>query len=125
MFKSKNGITWFVSLSVALFFIIAGYSKLVGTEEMVQVFDLFGLPAWFRIVIGIIEVTGGVLLLIPSLAGFSAFILAILMISAFAFHLVFTPISHGIPAIVILVLLVYIVLVRKNTVTRIFQQYIR
>ncbi len=38
-------------------FAFFGISKIIGSAEMVATFDAFGMPAWFRVLTGVIEVT--------------------------------------------------------------------
>ena len=56
--------------------------KFSGQEAMVQSFQGFGLPDWFRVTIGVLEMIGGGVLIIPYFAGFSSFGLSIIMIGA-------------------------------------------
>ncbi len=113
MSKTQNIITWIMTVILASMFIGAGASKVGNTQEMVQVFSSFGLPVWFMYLIGCIEIIGGLMLLVPALTGFSAFGLTIIMVGALSCHLMFTPISQGIPAIIALGMLAYVVVTRK------------
>jgi uncharacterized membrane protein YphA (DoxX/SURF4 family) len=54
---------------------------------MVQIFDHIGIGQWFRYVTGAVEVTGGILLLVPSLAAFGGLLLAVTMACAVFTHL--------------------------------------
>lgn len=53
---------------LALMFVMAGITKLVGVEAAVTGFEHFGYPPWFRLLIGALETAGGVGLLLPMLA---------------------------------------------------------
>jgi|HigsolmetaGSP11D_1036233.scaffolds.fasta_scaffold03631_6 uncharacterized membrane protein YphA (DoxX/SURF4 family) len=57
---------------LALIFLMAGGTKLAGLKMHVDHFNRWRLPPWFRIVTGIVEVAGAVLLIIgywvPALA---------------------------------------------------------
>ena len=57
-------LTWLL----AFVFIGAGLPKLIGIEHVVEEFTRYGYPSWFRVLIGLAEVAGGVGLLIPNLA---------------------------------------------------------
>ncbi|NQZ81921.1 MAG: DoxX family protein [Colwellia sp.] len=124
MSKTHNILTWIVTTLLAIAFIGAGLAKVSGQEMMVQSFNLFGLPDWFRIVIGSLEVLGGVSLLVPALTGVAAFGLSIIMVGAIACHVMFTPIADGIAAMVFFALLSYIYLTRKNVVPVFVQKYL-
>ena len=120
----KNKITWAITIVLALMFIGAGFAKVTASEEMVQAFTLFNLPDWFRIVIGSLEIAGGILLIIPSMTGCAAFGLSIVMIGAISCHIMFTPILQGIPAISAMALLSYVFLARKNVVPIFLQKHL-
>ncbi len=124
MSKTRNISTWIVTTLLALAFIGAGYAKVSGQEVMVQSFNLFSLPDWFRISIGCLEILGGISLLVPVLTGAAAFGLSIIMIGAISCHVMFTPITDGIAATVFFVLLTYIYLTRRNVVPTFLRKYL-
>jgi len=122
MNKTRHIMTWVITILLALAFIGAGFAKVTGQEMMIQSFTLFGLPDWFRIAIGGLEVFGGLLLLI--LTGTSAFGLSILMLGAVVMHVMFTPLAGGIPTAVMFSALTYIYLTRKNVIPTFLQKYL-
>jgi putative oxidoreductase len=124
MSKTKNYITWALTILMALAFLGAGFAKASGNDAMVQSFYAFDLPDWFRITIGIIEMIGGVLLLIPALSGMSSLGLSIIMIGAIFSHSMYDPITAAIPAFVFFIILTYIYLTRKNVVPKVLQKYL-
>jgi uncharacterized membrane protein YphA (DoxX/SURF4 family) len=68
MANSGRGRTvglWALRGSLAAAFLAAGGAKLAGVPAMVEMFERVGVGHWFRIVTGLLEVTGGILLLIP------------------------------------------------------------
>src|ERR1700730_18771232 len=73
---------WLTQVALALMFLMAGGSKLVGVPAMVSLFDQVGVGQWFRYVTGTIELTAGIALLIPSAAIFGAMVLIPTMIGA-------------------------------------------
>jgi len=66
---------------------MAGGSKLAGAERHVQGFAHWGWPDWMRLVVGAVEVTSAVLLLIPRTAFFGAGTLVVVMAGATYTHL--------------------------------------
>ncbi len=124
MSNTKNRITWGITIVLALMFIGAGFSKVTASEEMVQAFSLFGLPDWFRIAVGCIEIIGGILLILPFMTGCAAFGLSIIMIGAVSCHVMFTPLSQGIPAMTMIMLLSYVFLTRKNIIPAFVQKHL-
>jgi putative oxidoreductase len=76
----RNGSLWVVQLLGATLFFIAGFAKLSGDEQMVQMFAAIGIGQWFRYVTGLIEVVSAILLLIPALSGIGALLAVPMMI---------------------------------------------
>ena len=103
---------WILQVLAALAFLGAGGSKLGGAEQMVVVFDKIGVGQWFRYVTGLLEVVGGIGLLIPRYAFYAASLLAIIMISAVITHLTIVG-GSPLPAIFLLVLTGAIAYLRK------------
>src|SRR5882672_11609899 len=84
--KGRLITLWTLSGLVALAFIGAGGSKLVGDPAM---FDKVGLGQWFRYFMyftGLLEVAAGIGLLIPRYAFYAALLLATVMVGAFIAH---------------------------------------
>ena len=89
-----------VALAAATFF-AAGAAKFAGAPPIVEVFDRFGLPAWFMLVTGAVEIVGSVALIAPSSRArfFGAMLLCTTMIVGAGFHFAFDPPAAAIPAI--------------------------
>lgn len=92
---------WALQIFLGVFFVVASAApKLLGEANAVQIFDDMGAPTWFRYLVGLLELAGGVGLLVPRLAGLAAAGLALLMVGAaitqaFVLHgglLVLTPV---------------------------------
>ncbi|MFI5492402.1 DoxX family protein [Actinoplanes sp. NPDC051859] len=92
---------WVLQAFLGVFMIVASAGpKLVGEATAVQIFEDMGAAPWFRYFIGLVELAGGIGLLVPRLAGPAAVGLALLMIGAaitqaFILHggaLVLTPV---------------------------------
>ena len=64
-------------------FIINGLPKLVNLEQTQGFFDMMGLPADLALLIGLLEVVGGLFLILGLLTRIVALLFAIEMISAF------------------------------------------
>jgi putative oxidoreductase len=81
-----TAVAWILQVLVALVFLMAGGSKLAGAAQAVEMYDIIGFGQWFRYVTGVIEVGSALLLLVPSLAVFGAFLLGCTMIGAIIAH---------------------------------------
>lgn len=111
--KSKffTVLGWVILVITALFFVMAGSQKLMGSEEMVTLFQDLGYFQWFMIAVGLLEVVGAILLLIPRTTQYAAIALGILMIGAIISELqlgnTFKAIMPG-QWLIVFILIVYI-----------------
>ena len=93
---------WLTQVALAAMFLMAGGSKLAGVPAMVSLFDTLGLGQWFRYVTGVIEVTSGIALLVPSAAIFGALLLIPTMLGAILANVF---VAHASPVMPFLLLL--------------------
>jgi len=101
--KIMNVLLWIFQIAAAGMFLMAGFSKLVGNEQMVGMFEAIGVGQWFRYLTGALEVAGAILLLIPRTSGLGALMLAGVMAGAVMTHLF---IIGGSPLMAIILLVV-------------------
>ncbi len=85
--KTINIITWVLSSILAILFVLAGVPKIMQMESIIQMFTVWGYPAWFALTIGVVEVIGGISLLIPRISFYSAIMLVIVMVGASYTHI--------------------------------------
>jgi uncharacterized membrane protein YphA (DoxX/SURF4 family) len=104
---------WILSGLAALAFLGAGGAKLAGAAAMVELFDKVGRGQWFRYFTGILEVAGGMGLLVPRYAFYAAGLLAFVMVGAIIAHLTVLGTSPAAP-VVLLVLSGTIAWLRKH-----------
>ncbi len=105
--KGKKIALWSLTILLAAAYLMAGGAKLAGASQMVAEFTQWGYPAWFRILIGLAEVSGALLLLIPRLATLGAAGLSVVMVGAIFTHF---KNGEGLRAMIPLVLLVLLAL---------------
>ena len=110
--KGFNIVLWILQILAAATFSLAGGSKLAGVVPMVEMFDKIGLGQWFRYFTGLLEVVGGIGLLVPRYAFHAARLLAIVMVGAIIAHVTVLGGSFA-PALVLLVLTGTIAYLRK------------
>ena len=72
---------WIVQILLAVMMIGPGMSKFTG-PNWERMFRVWGYPDHFYLVIGAIEVVGGIGLLVPRIASASALVLAVVMVGA-------------------------------------------
>ena len=110
--KGRLITLWTLSGLVALAFIGAGGAKLAGVPVMVEMFDKVGLGQWFRYFTGLLEVAGGIGLLMSRYAFYAAVLLAMVMVGAIIAEVDVLGDSPA-PATVLLVLSGIIAYLRK------------
>jgi uncharacterized membrane protein len=71
-----------VQVALGIDFIIGGSLKLAGAQSMVDLFARIGGGQWLRYLVGVAELSGGIGVLIPVLAGFAALGLSTLLVLA-------------------------------------------
>jgi uncharacterized membrane protein YphA (DoxX/SURF4 family) len=100
--RGKSAFVWTLQILSSAMFLFAGAHKLTGGEDMVQAFATIGIGQWFRYFTGILEIAGGIALLVPSLALYGATALIVTMTGAVITHL-FVIGGNPAPAAVLLV----------------------
>ena len=113
--KGLNIAAWVASaLLFLLFTVLASPPKLMGDPQAVEGFIKQGYSDGFRLFIGAAEFLGGIALLIPRLAFWSALGLTIIMIGAAYTHIANDDAANVAPALVALALCVFIAYVRRS-----------
>jgi uncharacterized membrane protein YphA (DoxX/SURF4 family) len=107
---------WILQIFGALVFGLVGSLKLTSDPDMVHEFAVIGVGQWFRVVTGAIEVTGAVLLLLPALSGLGAILLMCVMVGAITAHLTVLGGSPGLPAFLLVLMVVISYGRRKQTI---------
>jgi putative oxidoreductase len=105
---------WTLQVLLGLMFIVgSGAPKLFGEGYAVQIFEDLGTGQWLRFVIGVLEVAGGIGLLVPRLAGLAAACLVALMVGATAAQLFFLSEGFWYTPVILGVLLGVVAWVRR------------
>lgn len=95
------------SAVLALVFLSAGLMKLMGTEMATQLFQQWGYALWFMYLIGALEVTAGIAVLVPRVATYAAGYLGIQMLGALVTHVVNTEWLFALLPIVVGAIAIY------------------
>ena len=93
---------WVVQIALAVMFLLAGGSKLLGAPAMVALFKTIGIGQWFRYVTGFVEIGSAIALLVPSIAVYGALALVPTMIGAVVAELFIVGDSAVPPAVLLL-----------------------
>ncbi|MBO9491635.1 DoxX family protein [Endozoicomonas sp. G2_1] len=110
---------FFAKLLLSLILLGAGAAKLMVMPDVHLSFAVLGLPSWSGYLIGFIEVITSIGLFIRVATNLSAFTSGFILVGAFYYHAVHTPIIEAATAILALMLCFYILF--KNN----FSQSIR
>ena len=105
MKKSKLIFSWVLRILTSLGFLLASTGKLSNNPQVIEMFKDWGYPDNFHFLIGILELTLAVLLLIPKTLKIATFGLAIVLTGAAITHLINDPIIEIIRPMVFFVFL--------------------
>jgi uncharacterized membrane protein YphA (DoxX/SURF4 family) len=95
-------LLWCIQAFLALVFVGASWAKLIGKPEMVALFTAVGSEQWFRYVTGILELTGAVLIMVPTTTRIGAALLAAIMLGALTAHLFILNVPPTTPGVLLL-----------------------
>ncbi len=112
---AKGVVLWIITLFLALVCLRSGWLKVTGNIFWVRDFHRWGYPDWFRIVVGIAELTSMLLLLIPRFASYGAGLFALVMLGAIFTHATHQEVSRLPFNFLLLSFSLIIVLARKPT----------
>ncbi len=85
--RVRGVFAWVLVILLGLMFLVAGLGKLIGGEAAVEAFAAWGYAAWFATVIGVLEMAGGLGVLIPRTARYAILGLSSIMLGAMYTHL--------------------------------------
>ena len=94
-------------LGLGMLFVIAGLVKLSGMAFMVELFASLGLGQWLRYATALVELTGGVLLIVGHMEYLAALALAVIMVGATAASIIVfdrSPIPPGLTFVALVLL---------------------
>ncbi|MFD2329027.1 DoxX family protein [Cohnella sp. GCM10020058] len=79
-----------LQILLALLFFVSGLGKVTGIKMQVENFSKLGLPQWFRVVTGLLQLVGVAGLVVgfwrDSWAAWGAVLIGVIMLGAVAFH---------------------------------------
>lgn len=113
-------VVWIVSVLVCLSMLMPGISKVVNLEGKSRAgwqdrFERWGLPAALVPIVGVAELGGGVLLLVPQAAPFAGVTVGVTMIGASLTHLFNDQLKRAPIPLVIALLAFFVARYRWNT----------
>lgn len=101
----RSVVVWALIILLTAVFLAAGIPKLLGIEPpLLQAAAMRGFPEWVRLLVGLAETVGALLLLIPALSAFAAAGLALLMLPALVTQLISGEPGAWVPAVLFVLL---------------------
>lgn len=82
-----TALVWAVTLFLTQAFVGAGYRKLDDASGWTPAFLAWGYPDWFRYLVGVTEMVGGLLVLWPRVAAYGALLILAVMVGAVVTHI--------------------------------------
>ena len=112
--RARRFTEWTIVAILSLSFLGSGFPKIDPGPGMVRRFEAWGYGTGFATVVGIVELLGGLLILVPKTRRLGAGLIVIDMVGAIYTHLR-TGIGSPVLAAIYLVLAAGIVLLRRET----------
>ena len=110
---AREVVLWIITLFLALVCLRSGWLKVTANVFWVRDFHRWGYPDWFRVLVGIGELTSMALLLIPRFASYGATLFAVVMLGAIFTHATHHEFSRLPFNFLLLALSLIIILARK------------
>ena len=111
---AREAVLWLITVFLAYVFVRQGISKFSNDSGWARAFRTWHYPDWFRILIGVVEVSAAVLLFIRRFAFVGAVMIIIVMLGGMATHIWWGQPRYVTSEIVPLVLATIVALGRKR-----------
>jgi uncharacterized membrane protein YphA (DoxX/SURF4 family) len=113
---------WIPAILLVLIFAPQGWAKFDDASGWAVAFRHWGYPDWFRVIIGVMELSAVVLLLLGRTAAFGAILIIVVMLGGMATHLIFDGGRHMTSEVVPLVLATIVLAARRRQVSDVVGQ---
>lgn len=111
---------WVLRIILGTAFVLAALMKLAGRQAMIDEFDVVGLGQWFRYFTGILELIGGIAVLVPAVSAFAAILLLVVDLGALVAQVTVLHIDW-IHTVVIAALLAVLIHIQRAALGRLFR----
>lgn len=113
---------WIPALLLVMIFAPQGWSKFFADSGWARAFRHWGYPDWFRVTIGITELSAVALLLLGRTAAFGALLVIAVMLGGMATHVILDGGRNVTSEVVPLVLGTIVLVLRRNQVADLVRQ---
>ena len=110
-----NVLSKYSSVILAVIFLLSGAAKLAGLDFEIQAFERWGYPVWFMYLVGVIEVSGAVVLMIRPLRALAAAGLSLFMIGPIVTHVLHAEWGMMMVALAIMLLAAWVAWQWRNS----------
>jgi putative oxidoreductase len=114
---------WIPAILLVLIFAKQGWSKFDDASGWARAFRHWGYPDWFRVTIGVMEISAVALLILGRTAAFGALLIIIVMLGGMATHVIFDGGRHLTSEVVPLVLASIVLAVRRTQVADFMEHF--
>ena len=108
-FSRGDALLWTLRILLAVLFIYQGIDKFSDRRLWLRIFEEIGFGQWFRYFTGVVEVTGGLMLLIPKATLVAVGLLVCTMIGALLVHVLVIGVGPQTVFVCILLLMLCII----------------
>jgi uncharacterized membrane protein YphA (DoxX/SURF4 family) len=121
--RPATAALWSLQVLLGLVYVVgSGAPKLFGEAYAVQIFEDLGAGPWLRVAVGVLEIAGGIGLLVPRLAGLAAACLVALMVGATGAQLFFLSEGFWYTPVILGVLLGVVAWVRRAEIPEVLSR---
>ena len=120
---AKIAAKWIPALLLVLIFAPQGWAKFSDTSGWAVAFRHWGYPDWFRVLIGVLELSAVALLISGRGAVFGAIIIICVMLGAMGTHIVLDGGRHLTSEVVPLTLATIVLVLRREEARRLLRQF--
>lgn len=110
----REAALWIITAFLAYVFLRQGFAKFSGTSGWARAFRAWHYPDWFRILVGVIEVSAVLILFVPRIALVGAIMIVIVMLGGMATHVYWGQPRHITSEILPLVLATVVAIGRRR-----------
>lgn len=112
--KAKSIILNIIIVLLLIAFIGAGFAKMMRTDMMVENFEHYKIPIGLMLLLGFLELSAAISLLIPKLRIYAASGLSVIMAGAIVVHIYHNEMEQLVGPVVLFILTIVFITLRKQ-----------
>ncbi len=112
--KAKKITLNIITVLLLIVFIVAGFAKMMRTDMMVENFEHYKIPIGLMLLLGFLELSAAISLLIPKLRIYAAVGLSVIMAGAIIVHIYHNEMEQLTLPLILFVLTIVFIILRKH-----------